>query len=147
MNNVSGLLALVFLFNVSKASHADNWPAWRGQSGQGFCEETKVPLKWSDTENVKWKVALEHQGNSTPVVWGERIFLTQANKDGRVRSLLCLARSDGKLLWQQDISYEDKERNWNANWYCNADRACCSRLNGSLCGRAQRCHSGVLCAT
>lgn len=110
MNKTYLLLALVFLITVSKASHADNWPAWRGPSGQGFCEEKNVPLNWSDTENVKWKVELEHQGNSTPVVWGEHIFLTQANKGGHVRSLLCLARGDGKLLWQKDVMHEDKER-------------------------------------
>ena len=120
MSKASVLLALVVVFNVSKASYADNWPAWRGPSGQGFCEEKNVPLKWSATENVKWKVELGHQGNSTPVVWDDRLFLTQANKDGHVRSLLCLARGDGKLLWQQDVSFEAKEKNWNANWYCNA---------------------------
>ncbi len=79
-----------------------------------------MPLTWSDTQNVKWKIPLEHQGNSTPVIWGERIFLTQANKDGEIRSLLCLARADGKLLWQRDVPYGEKERNWNPNWYANA---------------------------
>jgi outer membrane protein assembly factor BamB len=102
---------------------AENWPAWRGPTGQGFCEEQGVPLSWSSTENVKWKVPLAHQGNSTPVIWGEKIFLTQADTDGLTRSLLCLSRVDGKLLWQQDVAYGEKERNWNANWYCNASPA------------------------
>src|SRR5437764_1219552 len=89
---------------------ADNWPAWRGPSGQGFCEEKGVPLKWSDKDNVKWKIKLDDQGNSTPVVWGDRIFLTQANKGGTVRSLLCFARSDGARLWKKDVAYGEKER-------------------------------------
>ncbi len=108
------------LLGCSAFAGAGNWPAWRGPTGQGFCEEKNVPLQWSDRQNVKWKVALAHQGNSTPIVWEDRIFLTQANKGGSVRSLLCLARAGGKLKWQKDVSYTQAERNWNASWYCNA---------------------------
>jgi outer membrane protein assembly factor BamB len=72
---------------------------------------------------VKWKIELEHQGNSTPVIWGDKIFLTQANTDGHQRSLLCLNRADGKQVWRQDVEYAEKERNWNPNWYSNASPA------------------------
>jgi outer membrane protein assembly factor BamB len=114
--------ALVVLTAACSAIAAD-WPAWRGPSGQGLCQEKGVPLKWSSTENVKWKVPLAHQGNSTPVVWGDNIFLTQANKGGTERSLLCLARADGKVRWQKDVAYDEKEKNWNENWYANASPA------------------------
>src|SRR5262245_26537337 len=114
---------LVLLINFCSTLQAADWPAWRGPTGQGFCEEKNVLLKWSGKENVKWKVPLAHQGNSTPVVWGDKTFLTQANTGGTERSLLCFARADGKLLWQKDVAYPDKERNWNANWYCNASPA------------------------
>jgi outer membrane protein assembly factor BamB len=110
----------VVLLGCAVLVHADNWPAWRGHTGQGFCDEKNVLLKWSNKENVKWKASLADQGNSTPVVWGDRIFLTQANKGGSVRSLLCFARADGKRKWQKDIDYPEKERNWTPNWYCNA---------------------------
>ena len=112
--------ALFLLLLVSVSTQAADWPAWRGPTGQGFCEEKNIPVTWSETENVKWKVPLAHQGNSTPVIWGDKIFLTQANKGGSERSLLCLARNDGRLLWQKDIAYTEKERNWNESWYCNA---------------------------
>ena len=90
---------------------------------------------------MKWKVALEFPGNSTPVVWGDKIFLTQANKDanpkkdekgkvdakqrgdGKVRSLLCLSRADGKVLWQKDVQYDAFERNWRDFPYANASPA------------------------
>lgn len=121
---MSRVITLPVLFVVLCCTlHAADWPAWRGPTGQGFCEETNVPLKWSGKDGVKWKVPLAHQGNSTPVVWGDKIFLTQANTGGSVRSLLCFARADGKLLWQKDVEYAEKERNWNANWYCNASPA------------------------
>lgn len=115
-NIVAAVLLVVCLSSVK----AEDWPQWRGPTGQGFCTEEGILLNWSDTENVKWKIPLEQQGNSTPVIWRDKIFLTQANKDGEIRSLLCLARADGKLLWQRDVPYGEMERNWNPNWYANA---------------------------
>jgi hypothetical protein len=61
---------------LSPAARADNWPAWRGADGMGRCKETDLPVKWSPTENVRWKVKLPGDGNSTPVVWGDRVFVT-----------------------------------------------------------------------
>ena len=112
-------IALIVLF-IASPSLASDWPAWRGPTGQGHCDETNLPLKWSATENVKWKVPLAHQGNSTPIVWKDHIFLTQANRGGSVRSLLCFNRADGALRWQKDVAYTGKETNWDQNWYANA---------------------------
>ena len=69
---------------------------------------------------MKWKVPLANQGNSTPVIWGDKLFLTQANKGGTERSLICFNRADGKILWQKTIAYTEAERNWDQNWYANA---------------------------
>lgn len=115
------LIVLVLLTALPAA--AADWPAWRGPTGQGLCDEKGLPLTWSATENVKWKAPLADPGNSTPIVWGEKIFLTQANKGGTVRSLLCFARADGKLLWRKDVAYELIERAYNPNWYANASPA------------------------
>lgn len=121
------LLTFALVACCAAAAHAENWPAWRGPTGQGFSTETNVPLKWNGKEkekgNVKWKLPLAYQGNSTPVVWGDHIFLTQANKGGTERSLLCLARTDGKLRWQTDVAYTEQEKNWDPNWYANASPA------------------------
>src|SRR5262249_27221476 len=118
-----GMALPVLLLTFVTALQAADWAGWPGPTGQGLCEEKNGPLKWTADENVKWKVPLAHQGNSTPVVWADRIFLTQANRGGSVRSLLCFNRADGKLRWQKDVSYAEQERNWNANWYCNASPA------------------------
>src|SRR5262245_20277744 len=84
---------------LSPAS-ADNWPTWRGPAAIGISTETDLPTHWSANENIRWKTPLPERGNSTPVVWGSRIFVTQAlTKDNR-RSLLCFNRADGKLAWQ-----------------------------------------------
>ncbi len=90
------------LLGPAAPARAANWPAWRGPLGTGITEETKLPVKWSTTENVKWRVALPESGNSTPIVWGDRIFLTQSV--GQQRALWCLARADGRKLWQQEIT-------------------------------------------
>jgi outer membrane protein assembly factor BamB len=99
---------------------ADNWPAWRGPEGNGQCTEHSLPLRWSPQENVRWKVALPGPGNSTPVIWGNRIFLTQATEKGHKRALLCLARGDGSTLWERSIPYTEKEPTHETNPYCSA---------------------------
>src|SRR6516162_5449251 len=103
MKRTTALLVLFIAFGP--AADAADWPAWRGPTGQGFCEEKNVPLKWSSKENVKWKVPLANPGNSTPIVLGDNIYLTIANKGGSERALYCFARADGKVRWQRDVSY------------------------------------------
>ncbi len=112
-----GTLAAFLCFTT--LAWSSDWPAWRGPTGQGECPD-KIPLKWNASSNVKWKVPLAEQGNSTPIIWKDKIFLTQANKGGSIRSLLCLNRADGTKLWQKDVAYDKKERNWNPSWYGNA---------------------------
>ena len=76
------------------------WPRWRGPSGQGVVEGTGYPETWSGTENVQWKVRVPGRGNSSPIVWGDKIFLTTAYDGGKRISVLCFRRSDGELLWE-----------------------------------------------
>lgn len=83
--------------------HADNWPQWRGPSGDGISKETGVPSKWSKEENILWSVPLPGMGGSTPVVWGDKLFLTTENKDKSL-SLLCFNTKDGKELWSKPLS-------------------------------------------
>ena len=61
---------------------ADNWPQWRGPSGDGVSQETNAPVRWSASENVLWKAPLEGLGTSTPIVWEGRIFITSQVGDG-----------------------------------------------------------------
>jgi outer membrane protein assembly factor BamB len=97
---------------------AADWPAWRGPKGTGVTEETGLPVKWSKTENVKWRVELPEAGNSTPIVAKGRVFVTQAVKDQR--TLMCFDRKDGKLLWQKGVTTKEKEPTHGTNPYCSA---------------------------
>ncbi|HEY6167139.1 MAG TPA: PQQ-binding-like beta-propeller repeat protein [Verrucomicrobiae bacterium] len=110
------VVCLLCLF-VANSSRAGNWPAWRGPLGTGICEEKNLPTKWSATENVKWRIALPEAGNSTPIVWGDRVFVTQAV--GARRTLMCFNRADGKLLWQVGVTTKEKEPTHGTNPYCS----------------------------
>ncbi len=117
------VVLLAALSILPSPGRADNWPAWRGADGMGRCAETDLPVKWSATENVRWKMKLPGAGNSTPVIWGDRIFLTQATDKGLKRGLLCLSRKDGKTLWHKVIEYKEKEPTHDTNPYCSASPA------------------------
>ena len=99
---------------------AENWPAWRGADGTGVSHENHAPSKWSKTENVAWRVALPERGNSTPVVWGDRIFLSQAIDKEKWRGLLCLDRASGKLLWKAGLTHDAAEPTHPTNPYASA---------------------------
>ncbi|MBM3876731.1 MAG: serine/threonine protein kinase [Verrucomicrobia bacterium] len=117
---LSAITAISLLAAVPSAG-AGNWPAWRGPTGDGICTENNLPMKWSATENVKWRIPLPERGNSTPVVWGEKVFVTQAVQERR--TLMCLNRADGKLAWQVGVATNEKEPTHSTNPYCPASPA------------------------
>ena len=116
-------MSLFALLLSALQANADNWPAWRGADGQGVCKEKNLPLKWSASENVAWKVPLPDQGNSTPVIWGDRIFLTQATEKGTKRSTICVNKKDGSKLWEKTVEYKEVEPTHATNPYCSASAA------------------------
>src|SRR4051794_22730109 len=97
-------LTLLFLSLPLTVRAGDNWPGWRGPRGDGISDETNVPARWSTTENVVWKTPIPGIGHSSPVIWGDRVFLTTCiegpDKTGD-RALLCLDRRSGQILWQK----------------------------------------------
>ncbi len=93
LRSILGLLAF------TSFAHADNWPSWRGPTGDGHSKETNLPVKW-DAKSVLWKVPLPGEGQSSPTIWGDRIFLTTALEKGKDRIVLCVDRGSGKILWQ-----------------------------------------------
>src|SRR5262245_28339786 len=86
-------LILLQLAAVLASVQASPWPAWRGAHGTGVSQETQLPLHWDRTNNVRWKAPLPEPGNSTPVVWGGRVFVTQAVDKEQRRSLMCFDRA------------------------------------------------------
>jgi outer membrane protein assembly factor BamB len=99
---------------------AANWPGWRGPNGTGISHEKTLPLKWSTNESVRWRVDLPGRGNSSPIVWGDRVFVTQAVSADNRRTLMCFDRASGKLLWQSGVTYAEREQTQRDNPYCAA---------------------------
>src|SRR5262249_42896997 len=94
------LVAWCLLLSWAAAARAENWPQWRGPNNDGISKETNLPAEWGETKNLAWKVPLPGMGGSTPVVWGDRIFLT--SEDGADLVLLCL-NTAGKQLWKTKL--------------------------------------------
>ena len=80
------------------ASADDNWPQFRGPTGDGVAVGTGYPTTWSEKENILWKTPIHDKGWSSPVIWGEQIWLTTAKEDGAELFAVCLDRTSGKVL-------------------------------------------------
>ena len=108
------LVALV----LASTAAAENWPGWRGPRGDGTSAEKNVPVKWSENENIAWKSAIPGKGHSSPIVWGDRVFLVTAIDDERV--LLSVDRSTGDILWQRTVLGAPLERIHRLNSYASS---------------------------
>ncbi len=115
------LCSILLLLVCPGKLYAESWPAWRGDAwGSGQTSDKQIPTEWSKEKNIKWRVSLPDAGNSTPVVYGDRVFITQAEKKGTQRNTLCFDRNSGKLLWKKGITYDEVERTHPGNPYCSA---------------------------
>ena len=122
-------LTVTGLGSFARSASAGNWPQWRGPDGSGISNEKNLPSEWSPTRNIKWKTAIDGRSHSSPIVWGNRVFLTTSiegeavpgakavthvdEKDkeylhpdsvGADRKhtfkVLCIDRDTGTILWQ-----------------------------------------------
>lgn len=99
------------------------WPRWRGPSGQGLAVDSGYPDTWSDRENVLWKVKVPGRGNSSPVIWGDRIFLTTSYDNGGRRSILSFRREGGRQIWEAIAPKGSLERAHAKNGYASGTPA------------------------
>ncbi len=110
---MSLLTAIVLVAACAEGTRAD-WPRFRGPGGMGVSDATGLPVKWSASENIAWKTALPGPGASSPIVFGERIYLTcytgyfvpgesGGSLDQLKRHLIALQRNDGKIIWNQAV--------------------------------------------
>jgi len=93
-----GFWSLLFLLALTTAHAADNWPHFRGPDGDGRSSAKGLPLTWSETNNVKWKTPIHGRAWSSPVVWGNQVWLTTATEDGKELFAVCVDRNSGKVI-------------------------------------------------
>lgn len=99
------ICSLLLVLAAGAVAQGENWPQWRGAKLDGISHEKDLPLNWSKTENVAWRLELPGPAGATPVVWDDRIFLTSAEGDSLV---LMAVSTDGKPLWKQALAEHNK---------------------------------------
>jgi outer membrane protein assembly factor BamB len=127
-----GVLLLLIVGCLGRFGNAQtNWPQWRGTGGSGISTETGVPSEWSESKNIAWKTAIPGRGHSSPIVWGDRVFLTTSIEGPIVpgaeavrhyhrgqeylhpdsvganhsytMKLMCLDLKSGRMLWEKTV--------------------------------------------
>ena len=104
-NLIPRVLPILVFFVASLSAlpgAAENWPHWRGPRFDGTSTETGLPTTWSRDNNVRWRLPLPGPAGATPVVWGERVFLTSTDKGSDAVLVLAVSRS-GKELWRREV--------------------------------------------
>ncbi len=93
----------VFAFAMLVPSRAENWPGFRGPTGQGHSNEKGLPLHWSADSNVLWKAAIPGDGWSSPIVWEERVLVSTTTENGTKCRVLCFDAKKGAVLWDNQL--------------------------------------------
>jgi outer membrane protein assembly factor BamB len=134
----SAMIIVVFL-TAGIIQAQENWPHWRGPHHNGISDAANLPMKWSLEENIVWKTPLPSWSAATPIIWGDRIFITSPSKaepksepkqeaeeqaqEGRRRRrprrdpggsklfLICISKKDGKILWEKELDDKNQIHN------------------------------------
>jgi outer membrane protein assembly factor BamB len=102
---------------ITTSLHAENWPQFRGPTAQGLSTETQVPLNWSATENLGWKTEIPGESWSSPIVWGNHVFVTTATENGESCRVLALDRKSGAVRWNVEVFRQETRRKEGRNSY------------------------------
>lgn len=109
------------LWSMATAPAAENWPQWRGPTLNGVSGEKNLPVRWSTTDNVAWKLALPAWSGSTPIVWGDRVFLSVAEdlkaRDGINLFFWCVDRANGAVVWKRPLgpgNHQERKQNMSS---------------------------------
>ncbi|MBA3441602.1 MAG: PQQ-like beta-propeller repeat protein [Pyrinomonadaceae bacterium] len=103
MRKRTPLAFVIAVLSIAATARAgDNWPQWRGPSLNGVSDERNLPARWTAEENITWKLSLPAWSGSTPIIWGEHIFLNVA--DGDNLSLWCVDRRQGAVVWKKPLA-------------------------------------------
>ena len=117
----------ILVIGMMSVAQADNWPNWRGPDSNGIAPNADPPIKWSETENIKWKVQIPGDSDSTPIIWEDKLFIQTAiptaeepppGSGEKPKSIakvatvpyrfvvMCLSRETGEVLWEQTTTEE-----------------------------------------
>lgn len=106
---------LALLLVCAYSAHAENWPGFRGPTGQGLSSDKNLPTEWGAGKNVAWKAPLTGEGHSSPIVWNKRVFLTAARDNGTSCRVMAFDRDSGKVLWDVEVFKQNTPRKQERN--------------------------------
>jgi outer membrane protein assembly factor BamB len=114
--------SVVGLTVADRALGQNNWATWRGPTANGHSSENGLPVRWTQ-DSIVWKTSLPGSGQSSPTIWGDRIFLTTSLNQGQQRVVLCVDRTDGQVQWQQVAWSGEPEPTHDMNGWASASCA------------------------
>jgi outer membrane protein assembly factor BamB len=110
------LLFGVIVSLTGSALAVENWPQFRGPHGDGHAGDARLPRTWSETKNIAWKTAIHDKGWSSPVIWGDQVWLTTAKADGSELFAVCVERDSGKIVHDLKVFDVDNPSKLWANY-------------------------------
>lgn len=104
MHSMAAWFAAIIVCAVAANGFAQEWTRFRGPNGTGISQAKTIPTVWTD-KDFNWKVSLPGVGHSSPVLWGEKIFVTSADETASKFFVMCVGARDGRILWQRDFPF------------------------------------------
>ncbi len=114
------LSILVISLVMASAGWAEDWPCFRGPGRQGVSQEKDIPTQWSATSNLRWKTPIPGEGWSSPIVFGNRIFVTTATDGGKSLHLIRLDRKEGGVIWDREVTRQEPKYKQRPNSYATS---------------------------
>jgi len=102
------ILATILLLPAATATAGENWPQFRGPTGDGHSDAVGLPIKFGETENVVWKTAIHGRAHSSPVIWADQIWMTTATTDGKQMFAVCVDRETGRIVYDLKLFTNDE---------------------------------------
>ena len=99
---------------------AEDWPHFRGPTGQGISAEKNVPMHWGPESNIVWKTAIPGEGWSSPIVWKDQVFVTSATEQGTKCHVIAVDRKSGKMVWDKEVFEQVPLRKEGKNSYATS---------------------------
>lgn len=117
------LSMLIAFVAAAPVSQAEDWPCFRGPGRQGVSQEKGIPAQWSPTTDIQWKTPIAGEGWSSPIVFGDALFVTTATDGGKSLRLVRLDRKSGSILWDKEIAQQTPKYKQRPNSYATSTPA------------------------
>ncbi|MBP7050155.1 MAG: PQQ-like beta-propeller repeat protein [Phycisphaerae bacterium] len=117
------LSILVVPFVTASTTLAEDWPCFRGPGRQGVSLEKGIPTQWSPTSNIQWKTPLPGESWSSPIIFGDAVFVTTATDGGKSYRLVRLDRTSGSILWDKEVTQQTPKYKQRPNSYATSTPA------------------------